>query len=42
MRNTKLIRIRNDIVKELSKKKKKGESYSDILNKIMKNGRRGN
>ena len=34
-KNTKLIRIRKDIVKELLKHKKKGESYSDVLNKYM-------
>jgi len=32
-RKTKLIRVRKDILKELLKNKKKGESYSDVLNK---------
>ena len=35
-RNTKLIRVRKDILKELLKHKKKGESYSDVLNKYVK------
>ena len=35
-KNTKLIRVRKDILKELDKDKKKGESYSDILNKYIK------
>ena len=35
-RNTKLIRVRKDILKELLKYKKKGESYSDVLDKYMK------
>ena len=34
-RNTKLIRVRNDILKKLLKDKKKGESYSDVLDKYM-------
>jgi len=35
-KNTKLIRVRKDILKELLKNKKKGESYSDVLDKIVK------
>ena len=35
-RNTKLIRVRNDILKKLLKDKKKGESYSDVLDKYMR------
>ena len=35
-RNTKLIRVRKDILKELLKNKKKGESYSDVLDKFIK------
>tara|TARA_R100001530_G_scaffold24998_1_gene20224 strand:+ start:5486 stop:5611 length:126 start_codon:yes stop_codon:yes gene_type:complete len=37
-KNTKLIRVRKDIIKELLKNKKKGESYSDILDKYVKVG----
>jgi|TARA_Y100000310_G_scaffold339488_2_gene432302 predicted CopG family antitoxin len=35
-RNTELIRVRKDILKELLKDKKKGESYSDVLDKMIK------
>ena len=35
-KNTKLIRVRKDILQELLKHKKKGESYSDVLNKYIK------
>ena len=35
-RNTKLIRVKKEIVKELLKNKKKGESFSDVLDKYIK------
>ena len=35
-RTTQLIRVKNNIINELLKHKKKGETYSDVLNKYMK------